>query len=302
MAAVQATEAAAEATKAVAAQVIAQATQVAQSAATATPVESLSPAIAPAPSEPSTATPSTASPGTWTVRGTDLFGEAQEQQLPVGQGPYGPVPMPPGMEALPLVAPMLAGAGSTASTPTATSTPTPVILDTSAAMGIRYGDVITEEIKPSGNVDVYTFVGKAGDVAHIAAAGTEDAPWLSLKIQVFDSQGQPVGAESSGDGEYNLVADGQYTFTVRESGTRTGPYNVVLKNVAPSAGTKFAYGDVVDGEIAIEGETDIYTFEGKIGDKVLIALSQRPLESDQGNLVVQIVDPHGQSVGQDALG
>lgn len=299
MAAAQATEAAALATKAAAAQAIAQTTQMAQSPATAMPVETPSPVATPAPSEPSTATPSTPSPGSWTVRGTDLFGEQHEQQLPAGQGPYGPVPVPPGMEALPLVAPMLAGAGSTTSTPTATNTPTPVVLDTSAAMEIRYGDVITEEIKPSGDMDIYAFAGKAGDVAHIAAAGTEDAPWLSLKIQVFDSQGQPVGTESSGDGEYNLVADGQYTFTVRESGTRTGPYNVVLKNVALGAGTRIDYGDVVEGEISLAGEKDVYTFEGKAGDVARIALSEE--EHGQAQLVVKLLDPQGESLGSDDI-
>ncbi|MBL7182899.1 MAG: PPC domain-containing protein [Anaerolineae bacterium] len=181
-------------------------------------------------------------------------------------------------------------------------TPTPVVLDTSAAMEIRYGDVITEEIKPSGDVDIYTFDGKAGDVAHIAAAGTKDAPWLSLKIQVFDSQGRPVGAESSGDGEYNLVADGQYTFTVRESGTRTGPYNVVLKNVALGAGTRIGYGDVVEGEISLAGEKDVYTFEGKAGDVARIAMSERKaLHARTANLVVKLLDPQGESLGSNDI-
>ena len=173
--------------------------------------------------------------------------------------------------------------------------PTPVVLDTSAAMEIRYGDVITEEIKPSGNVDVYAFVGKAGDVAHIAAAGTEDAPWLSLKIQVFDSQGQPVGAESYG--EYNLPTDGRYSFTVRDSETRTGPYNAVLKNVAPGASTRLAYGDSVAAEITIAGETHAYAFTGKAGDIARIALTDKrrnPHESREW--AVQLFDPQGRSL------
>ena len=177
-------------------------------------------------------------------------------------------------------------------------TPTPVGLDTSTAMQIRYGDVITEEIMPSGNMDIYTFDGKAGDVAFIVAAGTDDAPWLSLQVELFDHQGQPVVTESRGRGEYHLTADGCYTFTVREAGTRTGPYNVVLKNVAPGAGVRLAYGDAVEAEIAIAGETDVYTVAGKAGDQALVALSQRPLESNQGNLVVEVVDPQGQPVAQ----
>jgi hypothetical protein len=159
---------------------------------------------------------------------------------------------------------------------------------------IRYGDVITEEIKPSGNMDVYTFVGKAGDVAHIAAAGTKDAPWLSLKIQVFDSQGQPVGAESYGDGEYNLAADGRYIFTVRDSDTRTGPYNVVLKNVAPGAGVRLVYGDSVESEITIAGETHAYAFTGKAGGIARIALTDRGNETRE--CTVGLFDPQGTSL------
>jgi|GEM_PF-3846307 len=179
--------------------------------------------------------------------------------------------------------------------------PTPARLDTSAAVQIHYGDVITQEIKPSGNVDTYIFDGKAGDIAVIVAAGATDAPWLSLKIQVFDSEGQPVGNESYGNGEFELAADGRYTFTVRESGTRVGPYNVTLKNAAPGAGARIAYGDVVEEEIAVAGETDVYSFAGKAGDEVLIALSNRPLDNSMGEFVVVLLDPPGNSVqGSDA--
>ena len=178
-------------------------------------------------------------------------------------------------------------------------TPTPVVLDTSAAMQIGYGDVIAEEIMPSDNMDIYTFDGKAGDVAFIVAAGTVDAPWLSLQVELFDPQGQPVVAESREQGEHHLTSDGRYTFTVREAGSRTGPYSVVLKNVAPGEGVRLAYGDAVEAEIVIAGETDVYTFLGKAGEEALVALSRRPLESGGINLVVEVVGPQGQAVGQD---
>ncbi len=173
--------------------------------------------------------------------------------------------------------------------------PTPVGMDTSAAVQIRYGDAITQEIKPSGNVDTYVFDGKSGDIALIAAAGTADAPWLSLRIRVSDPQGQPVGNESYGNGEFKLAADGRYAFTVRESGTRVGPYNVALKNAAPGAGVKIGYGAVVTEAIRFAGEVDVYAFAGKIGDAVHIALTDMT-DNGRANVTAELLDPQGKSL------
>ena len=172
--------------------------------------------------------------------------------------------------------PALPSAKTSSEVTAATSTPdrrTPVALDLSTAVEVRYGDVITEEIKPSGNIDLYTFVGKAGDVAHIAAAGTKDAPWLSLTIQVFDPEGREEGSEFYEHGEHTLTTDGLHAFTVRDATTRTGPYSVVLKNIAPGEGVRLAYGDSLLSEITMPGETHVYAFTGKAGDIARVALT-----------------------------
>jgi len=178
--------------------------------------------------------------------------------------------------------------------------PTPVVQDLSTAVEMRYGDVITEEIKPCGDMDIFTFAGNAGDVAHIVAAGTEDAPWLSLRVEVFDPQGAPVKGDSHG--EYDLTLDGRHSFTVQDADTRTGSYLLSLKNVSPGAGTSMGYGDVVEGEIGIEGEKDVYTFDGKTGDVARIAMSERrELHARKANLVVTLLDPHGETLGYDDI-
>ena len=178
--------------------------------------------------------------------------------------------------------------------------PTPVVQDLSTAVEMRYGDVITEEIKPSGDMDIFTFAGNAGDVAHIVAAGTEDAPWLSLRVEVFDPQGAPV--EGGGSGEYDLTVDGRHSFTVRDADTRTGPYVFSLKNVSPGAGTPMGYGDVVEGEIGIAGQKDVYTFEAKAGDVARIAMTERKEpHARTANLVVTLLDPHGETLGYDDI-
>jgi len=209
-AAAAATVAAARSTEAAAVQIMAQATQNAQRPAAATAGRTPVPAItATAASQATSAVSSSGGAGTWTVRGEDAFGNATEQQFPVGQGPAGPVPMPPGMGNLPLLAQMVGGSGSSVSAPTAAPSPTPVVLDTSSAEQIRYGDMVTQTIKSSGDEGIYTFDGKAGDIAFIVAAGTSDAPWLKLQVKVYDLLGQPVaGGSEEGRGEFKLPADG----------------------------------------------------------------------------------------------
>lgn len=277
-AAAAATVAAAKATEAAAVQIIAQATQNAQRPTTATSGHTPAPiaTTTSAPKATSTTSPSGGSEGTWTVRGEDVFGNATEQQFPVGQGLAGPVPMPPGMGNLPLIAQMVGGSGATAAdTPTAAPLPTPVVLDTRTAVQIRYGDMVTQTIKSSGDVGIYTFDGKAGDVAFILAAGTADASWLELQIELYDPQGQPVLAVYGGHDEYDLSADGRYVFTVRDAGTRIGPYNVLLKNASLGAGTRLTYDNSVGAKITIPGDTHSYAFSGRAGDIARVALTGR---------------------------
>jgi hypothetical protein len=176
--------------------------------------------------------------------------------------------------------------------------------DTHAATRIGYGNLITKEIKPSGNIDIYTFEGRAGDVAQITAAGTSDAPWLSLQIQAFDPQGKPISPSDLlpeyiwTNKKYELKIDGQYSFTVQDASTRTGAYILSLKNLSPDAGMKIGYGDVVEGEIVLADVVDLYAFDAKAGDQVLLALSRKPLTVPTENLVVVLVDEQGAVVDQ----
>jgi len=201
-------------------------------------------------------------------------------------------------------APSMTEPSMPASTATAPRSPTPevaptvtVMPTTSSGTVLTYGNVVTEEIKPSGDMDIYAFEGKAGDVALIVAAGTAEAPWLSFKIELFDPEGEPVDRDYYST--YNLTADGLYTISVRESGTRTGPYVLLVKNVALGAGTKLSYGDVVVEKIEPEGDMDIYNFEGKVGDVALIAMSD--MGQPSVNLVVELLDPQGRLVTKDDI-
>ena len=181
---------------------------------------------------------------------------------------------------------------------------TPLAPDNHAATRIGYGNLVTEEIKPSGNIDIYTFEERAGDVVQIMAAGTSDTPRLSLQIQVFDPQGKPMSPSDLlpeylwTNNMYALKIDGQYTFTVQDDSTQTGAYYLSLTNLSPGAGMKIGYGDVVEGEIVLAAVVDLYTFDAKAGDQVLLALSRRPLADISENLVVYLVDEQGAVVDQ----
>ncbi len=169
----------------------------------------------------------------------------------------------------------------------AATSPTPVVLDINSAAQLRYGDMITKELKSLGDMGTYVFDGKAGDIAFVVASGTADASWLELQVKLFDPQGKPVAAGSEGRGEYKLAADGRYVFTVRDVGTRIGPYNVLLKNASPGAGIRLAYGAVVNTAITVSNDVHFYSFSGKAGDVVRIAMTAR----GRGEWLVHLLDP-----------
>jgi len=181
---------------------------------------------------------------------------------------------------------------------------TPLAPGNHGATRIGYGNLVTEEIKPSGNIDIYTFEGKTGDVVQIMAAGTSATPKLSLQIQVFDPQGKPLSSSEIlpfsywTNNVYALTIDGLYSFTVQDTSTQTGAYYLSLSNISPSSGLKIGFGDVVEGEIALGIGVDHYTFDANAGDQVLIALSRRPSSEILKSPAVYLVDELGAVVDQ----
>ena len=98
------------------------------------------------------------------------------------------------------------------------------------ATRVSYGNEVTTEITPSGDVDIFTFEGKAGDVALIAV--THDWSCYAL-VELLDSQGNSV-AKSGQQCNLSrmtptLPADGKYQVVVQGRGTETGNYTFFLK-------------------------------------------------------------------------
>lgn len=186
-------------------------------------------------------------------------------------------------------------------TPTYTPTPTP---------NWAYGDLVLGEIKPTGEVDTYTFDGKAGDVAFIMATDTSlpGSDLYDLMVEVFDPRGNNVATSQDNNKvtlTVNLTATGRYTAVVKDTGIGRGPhtgtYTLVLKNVASGVDTaiKYAtpinYASLVLGEIKPAGNVDMYTFVGKAGEKALVAVTSTSGLSLYA--LTQVFDPHGRPAG-----
>ena len=194
------------------------------------------------------------------------------------------------------ITPTPAPAPSPGPTPIRVSAPRPVL-----GPALAYGDMVSGSIDPAGEVDVYVFKAKAGDVALIA--GNEPCcRSYSLQVEVFDPQGKSLakGFATSNNSMVRLsptlTADGNYTVRVQKSTAETAPYTLVLKNLASSAGIAVTYGDAVTADISPAGDVDIYTFLGKVGDVALIAGNEPCCRSY--SLQVEVLDPQGKSLAK----
>jgi len=100
--------------------------------------------------------------------------------------------------------------------------------------------------------------------------------------------------------EKPLIVSGEYTVRVYATGTldtpTTGPYALMVKNVAVSASPRLAYGDVITGTIAPEGDKDVYVFEWKAGEKVAIEARRDVGNFNHDSPRLELLDSKGNSL------
>ena len=126
-----------------------------------------------------------------------------------------------------------------------TSPYTLVLMNWASGTGtaISYGDSVTEQLEPRGDVDGYVFAGVAGDVVLLTITSIDDEFPSRPQVRVFNPSGiSIVKAEvaigsSSKTVTFNLATSGLHTITVmgatfQGGGSLAGSYALSLEKLA----------------------------------------------------------------------
>jgi RHS repeat-associated protein len=134
------------------------------------------------------------------------------------------------------------------------------------------GDLVSDSIAVSGEADVWTFQGTAGQrlffdarvgsifALHWALAGPDGTVLFSDSFSDHDTLALPS------TGEYALTVDGR--------NGQTGSYQFKVWEVPATVVTPINLGQVVSGSIDVPGEEDHYTFSGTAGQRLFFDVQQ----------------------------
>ncbi len=143
----------------------------------------------------------------------------------------------------------------------------------------------------------YQFAGKKGDVLWVGydqnckGVGTPDPNPVLLSLNSPSGQ-QLVWRSACDFGRLELPATGTYTFKgIFQDPKGTVHYRVPVRWVRPDRHQHISYGQIASGSIEQWAAHDVYTWEGKAGD--LIVLSGEGCEL---SVQTEIVDPDGHDV------
>ncbi|MGE5827382.1 MAG: choice-of-anchor D domain-containing protein [Micromonosporaceae bacterium] len=168
---------------------------------------------------------------------------------------------------------------------------------------IFYGDVITCDISPQGDSDVFRFQGTTGE--QVFATTVRPSGYVSPCVQLFrPSGGTPFASACTATGKVFTVGGtldetGLWTVTVVDGGSpNVGPYTLVLDRLAPAspAGEPVNYGGTVTGDIDPLGDADLYIIGGGLGSTISI---QTARVSGGVQPCIALYDPDGVLVATD---
>lgn len=144
---------------------------------------------------------------------------------------------------------------------------------------IGYSQTVAGAIDADGEVDTYTFTGKAGDKV-LARVGIES--WSAMPgVRVFAPNGTKLAEDSKAVAAEipgcTLPTDGQYTLQVydKHHGSYSGDYYLYLQCLNnPANPVSMSLGDTLAASIDMAGEMDGYVFYGQAGGKVRIEMAR----------------------------
>ena len=140
------------------------------------------------------------------------------------------------------------------------------------------GDLVSDSLALSGEVDYFTFDGSIGDQVQLALtqSGFVGGTWAYAVI--YAPSGAVVDDFTANTiRPVTLPEDGTYAVRVNNYHyVYTGSYNLGLESVSPLGPVEahLEPGDLLGGSIVESGEADYFTFDGNTGDQVQLALTQ----------------------------
>jgi hypothetical protein len=156
-------------------------------------------------------------------------------------------------------------------------------------MVITYGEMVTCAVTPVGDIDIFQFQGTAGEAVLAIAVSTGTTPSTSPEfcLALYGPSGSVVinyqCAFPTATFGATLATTGTYTIQVVTANfTGTGPYTLSLQRVSspPSPTAKpIGFQSIVDDQINLVGEDDLYTFTAVAGAAVqatIVALGNTP--------------------------
>ncbi len=146
-------------------------------------------------------------------------------------------------------------------------------------MTVNYGEVITCDINPAGDFDLFRFSGSEQQTVSIQVSWKSGSNYPCFVL--LDPGNAQIANECGGfrasRGEYRLVRTGVYTVRVYEQGnSETMTYELFLYRVSPPlTATSVSFGQNIIGDIGHAGDLDFYSFEGAAGTTVAVQVSWR---------------------------
>jgi len=168
---------------------------------------------------------------------------------------------------------------------------------------IQYGDLITCDISPKGDSDLFRFQGTAGE--HMFATSGRPSGGVSPCLQLIrPSGGAPFASSCTLAGSAFTVAGvldetGLWTIAVSDGGNNNiGPYTLVLDRLSPAspAAEPLDYGATITGEINPIGDADLFLIGGGLGSTISI---QTAKVSGTVRPCIFLYDPDGALVASD---
>jgi len=155
---------------------------------------------------------------------------------------------------------------------------------------INIGDPVAGDIAVPGQVDTYLFDATAGQPLFFDRT---DGSQFRLDWALTAPGGAELfRAPIADQGPLGLTESGQYTLDVYGQGDDTDAYQFTIYDVPAPVTTPITIGQVVDGEIAVPGEIDLYTFDATAGQTVFVDFQQLT----GGALSVTLRAPDGTTV------
>ncbi len=137
---------------------------------------------------------------------------------------------------------------------------------------IAYGDQIESSLSSNVPVSLWAFEGQAGDFVSIAMEAV--GAGLDPKLTLFGPQGEEVAYnDDSGNGLnsaiYTMLTENGRYILLGAARSGSGDYILRFDQIAP---TPVQYGGTVAGAISSSAPFGLWSFEGRAGDTVRIAL------------------------------